>query len=382
MIELHGAGFRNKGAQLMLWTASRILAARGADGFCMEVMPSSTAAECAEYGVLPIFPSVRPFAQARPASLFFRLSRVAGRVLPASSRYARRQDADALIDISGFAFGDAWGARRAANFAHRARWYRRRGKPVIMLPQMFGPFEDAGVGSAFGEVLANCDRVYARDRISLEAARACGRSDHLTQAPDITIFLPENPEVPDAGEPYGCIVPNVRVLDHGKQKDLWAPVYLDRLEAVARAMADRDLAVRIVVHDASGEDRPIGEQLAARVPGATLFEHPDPKVLKGFLGGAEVVVGSRFHSLVAALSMGVPSLAMGWGHKYEMLLEDFGLPEMTYGPTEPESALLDRFERLAGGGHDAAADVIVERREQMRAVNAVMWDEVAELLGL
>lgn len=382
MIELHGAGFRNKGAQLMLWTASRILAARGADGFCMEVMPSSTAAECAEYGVLPIFPSVRPFAQARPASLFFRLSRVAGRVLPASSRYARRQDADALIDISGFAFGDAWGARRAANFAHRARWYRRRGKPVIMLPQMFGPFEDAGVGSAFGEVLANCDRVYARDRISLEAARACGRSDHLTQAPDITIFLPETPEVPENPEPYGCIVPNVRVLDHGKQKDLWAPVYLDRLEAVARAMADRDLAVRIVVHDASGEDRPIGEQLAARVPGATLFEHPDPKVLKGFLGGAEVVVGSRFHSLVAALSMGVPSLAMGWGHKYEMLLEDFGLPEMTYGPTEPESALLDRFERLAGGGHDAAADVIVERREQMRAVNAVMWDEVAELLGL
>ncbi len=381
IIELHGAGFRNKGAQLMLWTASRILAARGVDGFCMEVMPSGSAAECAEHGILPIFPSIRPFPQARPASLFFRLSRVAGRVLPPSSDYARRQDADALIDISGFAFGDAWGARRAANFARRARWYRRDGKPVIMLPQMFGPFEDAGVARAFSGVLDACDRVYARDRVSLEAARACGRSDHLTQAPDITIFLPETPEVPESSAPYGCIVPNVRVLDHGKQKDLWAPIYLDRLEAVGQAMAARGLAVRIVVHDASGEDRPLGEQLMARLDGASLFEHPDPKVLKGFLGGAELVVGSRFHSLVAALSMGVPSLAMGWGHKYEMLLEDFGQPDMTYGPTEPEAALLERFDRLAEG-RDAAAQVVVEHREAMRGVNAAMWDEVAALLGL
>jgi colanic acid/amylovoran biosynthesis protein len=37
------------------------------------------------------------------------------------------------------------------------------------------------------------------------------------------------------------------------------------------------------------------------------------------------VVASRFHSVVAAISMATPFLALGWSHKYRELVEETGL---------------------------------------------------------
>lgn len=385
IVELHGAGFRNKGAQLMLLTVCNKLRSLGGVEVCMEALPGDSAEQRQTYGIRPIRPSVRPFARAKPVSVFFRLSRVAGRALPPSSRYARRQDPQALIDISGFAFGDDWGWRRTHNFARRAAWYRRHGKPVVMLPQMLGPFEDADVATAFRGLLDATDRVFARDRISLDAVRGLGgRDQHVTLAPDLTIFGGDKPPIFRPSEqPRACVVPNVRMLDRGGNQDLWRPIYLDRLERAARVLLDQGLRVEVVVHDA-GEDRPLAEELVRRLAGEPvgLFEHSDPLALKGFLGGSRVVVGSRFHALVAALSMGVPALALGWSHKYEMLVEDFDLAGMTYGPEEPEDALVERVRVLAGDGREDAHRKVVEARERMRPVNEAMWSEVAGLLGL
>ena len=47
--------------------------------------------------------------------------------------------------------------------------------------------------------------------------------------------------------------------------------------------------------------------------------------LKAIIGNAYVALGSRFHFLVAALSSGVPSIALGWSHKYHELFSEFGM---------------------------------------------------------
>jgi polysaccharide pyruvyl transferase WcaK-like protein len=43
------------------------------------------------------------------------------------------------------------------------------------------------------------------------------------------------------------------------------------------------------------------------------------------LSHCAMVIGSRFHVLVLGLSASVPVVALGWSHKYEELLADFGL---------------------------------------------------------
>ena len=46
--------------------------------------------------------------------------------------------------------------------------------------------------------------------------------------------------------------------------------------------------------------------------------------VKKIIAGCEVLVASRYHSCVAALSSGVPVLVVGWHHKYDELLSLYG----------------------------------------------------------
>ena len=46
--------------------------------------------------------------------------------------------------------------------------------------------------------------------------------------------------------------------------------------------------------------------------------------IKKVISSCEVLVGSRYHSCVAALSSGVPVLVLGWHHKYTELLDIYG----------------------------------------------------------
>src|SRR5690606_22797023 len=47
--------------------------------------------------------------------------------------------------------------------------------------------------------------------------------------------------------------------------------------------------------------------------------------IKGAIANCDLVIGSRFHALIAALSQGIPAAALGWSHKYAELLQSFGL---------------------------------------------------------
>ena len=39
----------------------------------------------------------------------------------------------------------------------------------------------------------------------------------------------------------------------------------------------------------------------------------------------ELVISSRFHAMISALSLGIPVFIIGWSHKYQEVLQMFGL---------------------------------------------------------
>ena len=54
----------------------------------------------------------------------------------------------ALVDASGFAFGDQWGPGPSRQMGRLFGSYARAGKPVVLLPQAFGPFQEPEVAEA------------------------------------------------------------------------------------------------------------------------------------------------------------------------------------------------------------------------------------------
>lgn len=53
--------------------------------------------------------------------------------------------------------------------------------------------------------------------------------------------------------------------------------------------------------------------------------------LRYIIGRCDIFVASRFHAMVSSLSMEVPTLVIGWSHKYKEVLEMFGLEKYAFG---------------------------------------------------
>lgn len=382
-IEITGAGFANKGAQLMLATVCRELRQRIPNVELCIPMSNDAYRDRAGYGLY--FTSRLPDKVVAPGR-FARdlISGIVGTTrLQNSFGLVPERRLGGIIDISGYAFGDKWPAANARRLGRPAALLKRRGKPVIMLPQMLGPFTRPGQGEAFAELARHVDHIYARDQESFECAEPLiVRPDQLSLAPDITITMPAA-TVATPDRPYVCIVANSKLLDPNPHERAWGDnSYLDRLTAVGQHALQRDLDVVVVQHEYQTRDQQLAGRLHQQIGAdrASVFRHTDPQVLKGLLGGAQLVVGSRFHSLVSTLSMGVPAIALGWAHKYDALMRDFGTPEAVHRADNPAEHLLhlvDSFLRR----RDEVAETIAIRKVVMAEQLRRMWDDVIMVLG-
>src|SRR5690606_26051464 len=88
-----------------------------------------------------------------------------------------------------------------------------------------------------------------------------------------------------------------------------------------------------------------------------------------------------FHALVSALSQGVPALAVGWSHKYEMLYEDYNFSQ---GILDLEASSTQLVERLAVVLDKAARDTCSSNlnRESARLKIEVskMWEMIYRII--
>jgi colanic acid/amylovoran biosynthesis protein len=385
LIQLHGAGFHNRGAQLMLWTAAQEIRSRIPGARIAMEATASTYQQRAGYDLLTLVPKIG-VQSPRRAKFFSRAYSVASHLLPRGldSAYglARRCDVDAFVDISGYAFGDKWPVSATSAVAGRVSSFRKAGKPVVLLPQMLGPFDNTSMKRAFSKIVANTDLLYARDHRSLESLKAFNDPRCKIQlAPDITIFGDSRPPRHPVAKRYACLVPNMRMRD--KAADTWGENYLTAMVNAGEHLLECGVAPYIVVHDGGNEDTTLAVELAGRLKLADsqIYREQDPLRIKGFMAGGIMTIGSRFHALVSSLAMGVPVITLGWAHKYEELMKDFGVQEFFCSyeqgsecTREPVQILVNSTKRREVVG------TIEKRKSAMKDANDQMWKDVCKLL--
>jgi hypothetical protein len=375
MIQLRGVGFRNKGAELMMHAA-----VEQARRWNVPVAVSPSAGSYRERAPLGLYQTLAP-ASLGP------LAGAAGSILPRRFRrlygIVTEGEIGAMLDASGFAYSDQWGAKPAETLARLAARWRRRGRPVVLLPQAFGPFRDARTREAFGRAMDEVALVFARDRSSLEHLEPFrGRGAAIETAPDFTVGV--KGRLPEGFEPRPglvAIIPNRRMVD--KAAAASAQQYVEFLAGCAAHVARRGMHPLLLVHD-TGLDRELAEAVRRQAGGgAEVLVEPDPRALKGVLGACRLVVASRYHALVGALVQGVPSLATGWSHKYAELLGDFGCPDALVEVAAPAADVAARMDALLDGpGRErAVAGLRAAAAEYARRTEA-MWARVAAAIGV
>lgn len=347
-----GGGFVNKGAEAMVKTVQAEIGARipGASMFVpQETCADDAAARAEGVGVAP------NLSKGRKTLRCLALAAAQPPLLGEAIRWRRLKSLeslwgiDAVLDVSGYAYGDGGprGFEGSSRMCAMAVYAKALGKPYVCMPQAWGPFSDPDIARISREICRKAALVFVRDNESLDALASLfpqGLPPQVRTSPDIAfLFQPADPAwadrrlgeagLRDEGRPLALLAPNRRVYERTRGTGDGNEYVQDLIE-ISRRLLATGYAVAFLPHETAlpGSDRVDDRGLCAQLEAAVaddsaraLLAPMSAGEMKAVIGRMTCVIGSRFHALVAALSQGVPCMALSWSHKYRELLRPFGL---------------------------------------------------------
>lgn len=382
LIELHGGNFRNKGALKMLITTKKMLEMKYPLARFVADASVGTDKELDSLGIEKMYIR-RNWMGSRYFRIKFALQKIIAHLdVKYPNLFKERitlNKVDAIVDIAGFAYTDQWGYKPAQDFSSLARWYKKNGKKVILMPQAFGSFTSVQIKDAMKKIIDDADMINARDSSSFDNLMDISQSGNVHKNSDITLF--ENYKTNNIASNDNnkvAIIPNMRMLDRGG--DFWKDNYTKTLDNIIIVCKEIGVQPIMVIHDHSGEDQKIHKLVKSRIECKSIT---DPWELKEYLSNCRFVVGSRFHGLVAALSTGVPVLSLGWSHKYKEILNDFNVSKYLIDENniskDQISILLSELSEIES--NNKTRSIIMQEFMNKKEKNSNMWQQVFAILN-
>ena len=363
VIELRGVEFHNKGAELMLLAIlQKVREQYPTATFAMETRVNVSLKDKKKQGI-----KTKYVYKMRGLDLSF-----LGFFLPKSYRNRKNlileSEIDVVLDGSGFAYGDFWGAKKCYDrlSKHLSRW-KSNGKKVILLSQAFGPFENQELKKEMIKVVKLTDLVFTRDKYSnSHVCNLLPNAKNVFLKPDFTNlikgYVPERIILP---KDYMVIVPNHKLIESKVFKN--REEYIAFLKSAIIYLQEQGQLPVFLNHEGKKDYQlmeDVNQQLTEKIP---LINEKDPLIIKGVIGGARSILTSRFHGLVSGLSQNVPSLCLGWSHKYLALLEDYGVENLLFEETDMNK------ERL-----EAKLDQVINEESRLSIVKVLQSSSVAQ----
>ena len=379
LVEIKGVQFRNKGAYLMLLACLDGLKSLPDYQLVLSPGPNLPYPERARLGAWQKLAFRR-----KGIDLTGLIGKLPGSIQQLFNRYGMvtERDVDIVLEASGFAYGDQWPLQFLQNTAREVKRFNAAGKPFIFMPQAFGPFASEQSKSAMRDIIQHARLIFVRDPVSLSHLQSCVSPlpSNVVMTPDFTVGLTPlaNHEVPDVIKPYAALIPNSKVVSKYNHADAEAmrASYVGAFAAAAEKLTALGYQVVLVNHEGR-EDAELCAEIAKLSP-CGLVQIEDPLAVKAFIGGAELVISSRFHGAVNALSQGVPCIATSWSHKYHAMMSDFAMADFCVEHLTAES-LCQAVDLLLGTKADILPQ-LAERAEHLKQRNKQMWQLLQQQL--
>ncbi|KRF35054.1 polysaccharide pyruvyl transferase family protein [Nocardioides sp. Soil805] len=236
----------------------------------------------------------------------------------------RLREFDVVMDTgAGDSFTDIYGLKRLAIMANVHRIARQLGIPIVMAPQTIGPFRTR-VGRAIGaRSLRGMSGVITRDPESQNYAVSLGRAD-AQLATDVVFALPRPTGVKSRDvilNVSGLLFEDNTHVDHRAYREAIRAL-INELQSVGRDVA---LLAHVLDNPSGDNDVPVARALRQEFGDTVELLIPsDLTQAREWLSTGEVVIGSRMHACLNAISVGTPAIPWAYSRKFEPLLRQLG----------------------------------------------------------
>lgn len=252
---------------------------------------------------------------------------------------------DAVIDEAGISFVDSRGPIMNTYAFVCAAVPMLMGVPVMKYSQAMGSFKNPLNRFLAKWILPKMKLICARGKVTEEHLKSIGIAENVKLCADGAFSMEDTPESTQnveqlcASDPFyqsgdivGVSISSVvekKCIKLGIDYKTIMAEFIDWLNAKgykvliiangARINSEKprnnDLMICDAVFDA------ISDKNAVR----WYHEEMDAEKIRALIGKCRFLVASRFHAMIGALEKKVPVLLVGWSHKYQEVLDFFGL---------------------------------------------------------
>jgi polysaccharide pyruvyl transferase WcaK-like protein len=387
----------NKGASAMLEAAIQTLGERlgEVDFTLFSMYPQEDAARNP-------YPNVEIVAaDARQLGVSINTLALAYRMVPMLRRTLRRRsraiaalvESTVLLDQGGITFTDRREKFLLYNIASILPALNV-GTPVIKCAQAIGPFRHPVNRLASRIFLPKVRTIVTRGRVTHEYAVEFGLPNVVAGA-DFAFSLDlrgdEQEEVSHHvdlsffdGDVVGVcpsVVMQKKIAARGGDYVDQIVRLIERLRAQGKPVLLIPHSVRTGTHRTHNNDMPLCQEIHSRLRLGDDLLFVDRELtsqqLRYLIGRCTLFVASRFHAMVSSLAMGVPTLVIGWSHKYREVLEMFELEQWALREDQLDSAeLYLRFDQLDAQRADVKA-TLDKHLGRVRELSASQADLIA-----
>jgi colanic acid/amylovoran biosynthesis protein len=283
---------------------------------------------------------------------------------------------DAVLDVSGGdSFSDIYGSHRFWSVVRPKLIAKRRGIPLFLLPQTYGPFRTDRARRIARDAVLAARMAWARDPRSFEALKDLLQDDFDASRHREGVDMAFNLGAVDPGDKLGSKIrawlqdkPNhlliglnvsgMIALDREgarRQFDLRAD-YLDALTGFLRVvMEEHDLRLVFIphvmspltsLHSDTAAGLKIVEELPPRLRSRIIVapRNLDEREVKWLISKMDWFCGTRMHSTIAALSSGVPTATVPYSDKALGVFESCGVQDQVFDPRKLDTpAVIERL---------------------------------------
>ncbi len=286
------------------------------------------------------------FANMRVASMFGGLANQGARAILHS---------DAVWDVSGGdSFGDIYGERHLRGILEPKRFALRTGRPLVLLPQTYGPFSRNETRAAAADVVCRSELAWARDERSFTALKALAgdRFDPKRHRAGVDMAFALDTYRPvqrleerledwfaDDGPPViGINVSGLIYNDPEAPRKFGLRIdYAEFMRSlIARFLRETDARIVLVSHVIPTDVHAESDIVAARAAFAEVAEADRERIVvspegldqsetKWLIAHLDWFCGTRMHACIGAMSSRVPATGLAYSLKYRGVFEMCGL---------------------------------------------------------